>query len=94
MAELTKLESKLAEVTGLDPAAWRVTARRPLGEPAEFGYDWLILAAGVQQSYFGHAEYAPFAPGMKTIADALAIRSRVFGAANASARDSPGATVT
>jgi hypothetical protein len=37
----------LAEVTGLDPAARRVTARRPLGEPAEFGYDWLTLAAGV-----------------------------------------------
>src|ERR1700683_2217326 len=52
----------------------------PLREPAEFSYDWLILAAGVQQSYFGHDEYARFAPGMKTIADALAIRSRVFGA--------------
>ena len=74
------VECVLAEVTGLDPAARRVTARRPLGEPTEFGYDWLILAAGVQQSYFGHDEYARFAPGMKTIADALAIRSRVFGA--------------
>jgi NADH:ubiquinone reductase (H+-translocating) len=74
------VECVLAEVTGLDPAARRVTARRPLGEPAEFGYDWLILAAGVQQSYFGHDEYAQFAPGMKTIADALAIRRRVFGA--------------
>jgi NADH dehydrogenase FAD-containing subunit len=63
----------MAEVTGLDPAARRVTARRPLGEQAEFGYDWLILAAGVQQSYFGHAEYARFAPCMKTIADALAL---------------------
>ncbi len=73
------VECVLAEVTGLDPAARRVTARRPLGEAAEFGYDWLILAAGVQQSYFGHDEYARFAPGMKTIADALAIRSRVFG---------------
>ena len=56
------VECVLAEVTGLDPAARRVTARRPLGEPAEFGYDWLILAAGVQQSYFGHDEYARFAP--------------------------------
>jgi NADH dehydrogenase len=74
------VECVLAEVTGLDPAARRVTVRRPLGESAEFGYDWLILAAGVQQSYFGHDEFARFAPGMKTIADARAIRSRVFGA--------------
>jgi len=44
-----------------------VLARRPLGEQIEFGYDYLILAAGVRQSYFGHDEYAAFAPGMKTI---------------------------
>src|SRR6202451_3666523 len=37
------VECVLDEVTGLDPAARRVPARRPLGEPAEFGYDWLIL---------------------------------------------------
>jgi NADH dehydrogenase len=57
-----------------------VQARRPLGEPIELGYDYLILAAGVRQSYFGHDEYAAFAPGMKTIEDALKIRRRVFGA--------------
>ena len=55
-------------------------ARRPLGEQIEFGYDYLILAAGVRQSYFGHDEYAPIAPGMKTIEDAMKIRRRVFGA--------------
>ena len=38
------------------------------------------MAAGVRQSYFGHDEFARWAPGMKTIADALAIRRRVFGA--------------
>jgi NADH:ubiquinone reductase (H+-translocating) len=70
----------IAEVTGLDPQRRRVLARRPLGEPIEFGYDYLILAAGVRQSYFGHDEYAPIAPGMKTIEDALKIRRRVFGA--------------
>jgi NADH:ubiquinone reductase (H+-translocating) len=70
----------MAEVTGLDPARRVVHAVRPLGEQADFGYDYLIVAAGVRQSYFGHDEFAVFAPGMKTIADALLIRRRVFGA--------------
>ena len=74
------VEFVLAEVTGIDAAGRRVLARRPLGEPIEFGYDYLILAAGVRQSYFGHDEYAAIAPGMKTIEDALKIRRRVFGA--------------
>ena len=73
-------EFVLAEVTGIDAAAKKVLARRPMGEEVEFGYDYLILAAGVRQSYFGHDEYAAFAPGMKTIEDALKIRRRVFGA--------------
>src|SRR5579864_2779673 len=64
--------------TGIDPGRRRVLARRPLGEQIEFGYDYLILAAGVRQSYFGHDEYAPIAPGMKTIEDAMKIRRRVF----------------
>jgi NADH dehydrogenase len=70
----------LAEVTEIDAAGRRVLARRPLGEQIEFGYDYLILAAGVRQSYFGHDEYAAFAPGMKTLEDARRIRRRVFGA--------------
>ena len=74
------VEFMIAEVTGLDAAGRRVQARRPLGEQIEFGYDYLILAAGVRQSYFGHDEYAPNAPGMKTIEDALKIRRRIFGA--------------
>jgi NADH dehydrogenase len=73
-------EFVLAEVTGIDAVGRRVLARRPLGEQIEFGYDYLILAAGVQQSYFGHDEYAAFAPGMKSIEDARRIRRRVFGA--------------
>ncbi|HKS47823.1 MAG TPA: NAD(P)/FAD-dependent oxidoreductase [Amycolatopsis sp.] len=70
----------LAEVTGFDPSQHRVLARRPGGERIEFGYDDLIVATGVGQSYFGHDEFARWAPGMKTVADALAIRRRVFGA--------------
>jgi NADH dehydrogenase len=74
------VEFVLAEVTGIDATGRTVTARRPLGEEIEFGYDYLILAAGVRQSYFGHDEYAAVAPGMKSIEDALKIRRRVFGA--------------
>ena len=70
----------LAEVTGIDVEGRRVLATRPLGDPLEFGYDYLIVAAGVQQSYFGHDEFAQWAPGMKTIEHALVIRRRVFGA--------------
>src|SRR5512140_1050713 len=80
LAKHRNVEFQLAEVTGIDAAARKLTARRPLGEEIEFGYDYLILAAGVRQSYFGHDEYAAFAPGMKSIEDALKIRRRVYGA--------------
>ena len=43
-------------------------------------YDSLIVAAGVQSSYFGHDEFAAFAPGLKSIDDALELRGRIFGA--------------
>jgi NADH:ubiquinone reductase (H+-translocating) len=70
----------VAEVTDFDLDAREVLAMRPFGGTIRLPYDDLIVAAGVQQSYFGHDEYAPHAPGMKTLADALAIRRRVFGA--------------
>jgi NADH dehydrogenase len=43
-------------------------------------YDTLIVAAGASQSYFGNDGYADFAPGMKSIDDALELRARIFGA--------------
>jgi NADH dehydrogenase len=70
----------LAEVVDFDTAGQRVIAQRIGGDRLEFGYDDLIVAAGVRQSYFGHDEYARWAPGMKTLSDALAIRRRVYGA--------------
>jgi NADH:ubiquinone reductase (H+-translocating) len=70
----------LAEVVGFDAAGHRVIARRVGGDRLEYGYDDLIVAAGVQQSYFGHPEYAAWAPGMKSLADALDIRRRVYAA--------------
>ena len=74
------VECVTASVIDVDQAGRRVIGELPLGKRAEFPYDYLIVAAGVRQSYFGHDEFAPLAPGMKTIADALTIRRRVFGA--------------
>jgi NADH:quinone reductase (non-electrogenic) len=47
-------------------------------EAGEVGYDYLIVAAGASHAYFGHDEWEPFAPGLKTIEDALEIRRRVL----------------
>jgi NADH:ubiquinone reductase (H+-translocating) len=80
LRKLRNVEFVLAEVTSIDAERRRVLARRPLGGQMEFDYDYLILAAGVRQSYFGHDEYAAFAPGMKTVEDAMRIRRRIFGA--------------
>jgi NADH:ubiquinone reductase (H+-translocating) len=74
------VECEMAEVFDLDPGRRVVRARKPMGEEIEVGYDYLIVAAGTRQSYFGHDELKPLAPGMKTIADALMIRRRVLTA--------------
>src|SRR5438309_3572840 len=47
-------------------------------EDGEVGYDYLFVAAGASHAYFGHDEWEPFAPGLKTIEDALEIRRRVL----------------
>jgi NADH:ubiquinone reductase (H+-translocating) len=74
------LDCICAEAVNVDVARRRLICLRPLGDAIEVPYDHLIVAAGVRQSYFGHDEYADWAPGMKTISDALTIRRRVFGA--------------
>ncbi|MGC1742877.1 MAG: NAD(P)/FAD-dependent oxidoreductase, partial [Pseudolabrys sp.] len=71
---------ELAEATGFDLKARHVTAVQPGGRKVTLSYDSLIVAAGVGQSYFGHDEYAEWAPGMKTLADALDQRARILGA--------------
>ncbi|MET0475096.1 MAG: NAD(P)/FAD-dependent oxidoreductase [Mycobacterium sp.] len=70
----------LGDAVELDPDARRVTARRPDQSTFTLDYDVLVVAVGMQQSYFGHEEYAQWAPGMKTLDDALSIRRRLFGA--------------
>ncbi|WP_240108422.1 NAD(P)/FAD-dependent oxidoreductase [Streptomyces sp. MUM 203J] len=70
----------LAEVTDVDTEGRVVHAEHPDGTTAELPYDHLVVAAGVQQSYFGHDAFARYAPGMKTLDDALEIRRRVYRA--------------
>ncbi|WP_319433914.1 NAD(P)/FAD-dependent oxidoreductase [Mycobacterium sp. RTGN5] len=70
----------LGEAIELDPDARRVTARRPDETVFHLDYDYLIIAAGMRQSYFGNEHFAAWAPGMKTLDDALSIRRRVFAA--------------
>jgi NADH dehydrogenase FAD-containing subunit len=70
----------MAEVTGVDPKARRVRLAAPERGEVELDYDYLIVATGVTQSYFGHDEFAPYAPALKTIEDATAVRSAVLSA--------------
>jgi NADH:ubiquinone reductase (H+-translocating) len=71
---------EMGEVTGFDLDAKRLTATRPDGRAVVHEYDSLIVGAGAGGSYFGHDEFAEFAPGMKTLEDALDQRNRIFGA--------------
>ena len=70
----------LAEATGIDVGARKLIAARPTGDPIEFDYDDLIVAAGMRQSYFGHDEFARYAPGLKSLTDAETIRTKVLAA--------------
>ncbi|HEY1665257.1 MAG TPA: NAD(P)/FAD-dependent oxidoreductase [Trebonia sp.] len=74
------VECVMAEVAGINAVGRRVFGVRPGGGRIDWEYDDLIVAAGMRQSYFGHDEFAKFAPGMKSISDVLTIRRRVFGA--------------
>ncbi len=69
----------LGEVTDIDVAAKTVTSHI-VGRVTVTPYDSLIVAAGAVTSWFGHDEYARYAPGMKSIDDALELRGRIFGA--------------
>ena len=70
-AEITTL---LGTVTGVDAAARTVR----LADGGALSYDTLILATGARHAYFGHDEWEPFAPGLKTIEDATTIRRAIL----------------
>jgi NADH dehydrogenase len=70
----------LGEAVTVDAAARKLTAARPDGSTFELDYDFLIVGAGMRQSYFGHDEFAEWAPGMKSISEALEVRRRIYSA--------------
>jgi NADH dehydrogenase FAD-containing subunit len=70
----------LGEVTGVDTEQHRVLASSADRKNVPIPYDFLILATGARHSYFGHDEFERFAPGLKGLGDALAIRNRVLEA--------------
>ncbi|SDP41782.1 NADH dehydrogenase [Klenkia soli] len=69
----------LGEVVDIDLADKTVTSWL-LGRETVHAYDHLIVAAGAGQSYFGNSQFSQFAPGMKSVDDALELRGRILGA--------------
>ena len=80
----------LAEVVGIDLRSRSVVANRPGVGSRQIGFDYLVVAAGMQSSYFGHDEFAEYAPCLKTITDGETIRSKILSAyESAEATDDP-----
>jgi NADH dehydrogenase FAD-containing subunit len=84
-------EVLLADVTGVD-----LQGRSIVAESADrvrrIPYHFLVLATGVHQSYFGHDEFEPFAPGLKSLADAVVLRNRILQAFEIAEADADRAT--
>ncbi|WP_260610049.1 NAD(P)/FAD-dependent oxidoreductase [Sphingomonas sp. IC081] len=64
----------LDRVYGIDAEHTRII----LGDCEPMSYDWLVIATGARHSYFGKDAWAPFAPGIKTVEDATAVRRKIL----------------
>ncbi|MGH8401277.1 MAG: NAD(P)/FAD-dependent oxidoreductase, partial [Gammaproteobacteria bacterium] len=73
----------LARVTGVDTANRKVL----YADGGQLHYDTLILATGARHAYFGHDEWEPYAPGLKTLEDAVTIRARILYALEMAERE-------
>lgn len=73
----------MATVTGIDTQAQQVL----LGDGYGMYYDYLIIATGASSNYFGHQEWQQFAPGLKSISDAITVRRIVLSAFEAAERE-------
>lgn len=73
LRDLPNVEVVLDEVERIDPVA-----REVVMTDGRLPYDYLILAAGANHAYFGHDEWEPLAPGLKTLEEALDIRRRIL----------------
>src|SRR5580658_2202114 len=70
----------LGEVTGVDTTSKQVIVDAGDKVGVRVSYDYLILATGASHSYFGHDEFATFAPGLKSLSDAEALRNHILEA--------------
>ena len=77
----------MAEIIAVDPAARTVK----LEDGSTIAYDYLVVATGSMHSYFGNDAWAPYAPGLKTLEDALDIRARILLAYERAERESDSA---
>jgi NADH dehydrogenase len=79
-AKQPNVSVEMAEVTAIDTGARVLRALLLNAEWLDVAYDYLIIAAGARPSYFGHDAFAAFAPGLKTLSDAEAVRSKILKA--------------
>ncbi|UVK38836.1 NAD(P)/FAD-dependent oxidoreductase [Mesorhizobium sp. AR10] len=79
-AKQANLDVMLADVVGVDLPHRTVDALYPGVGIRKVRFDFLVVATGTRPSYFGHDEFAAFAPGIKTLADAEAIRTKILSA--------------
>ncbi|MBV8730248.1 MAG: FAD-dependent oxidoreductase, partial [Acidobacteriia bacterium] len=70
----------LGEITGVDKDARCVFVSDADRVNVPVHYDYLVLATGANHSYFGHDEFRKYAPGLKSLADAVAIRNKILSA--------------
>ena len=77
----------LGDVQAIDLSSRRIM----LEDGASIDYDYLIVATGTSHTYFGHDDWGPYAPGLKTLEDALAIRRRILVAFEQAERESDAA---
>lgn len=77
------VEVMLGEVVDIDPTAREVE----VADGSRIGYDYLVLAAGATDQYFGHSDWEHFAPGLKSIDDAVEVRRRFLLAFEAAERE-------
>jgi NADH dehydrogenase len=74
------LSALLAEVTGIDVASRTIEASAQGVGVRKIAFDYLVVATGMRPSYFGHDEFARYAPGLKSLTDAETIRAKILGA--------------
>ena len=84
LRDRSEVTTLFANVSGVDAAGKRVL----LDDDGSIPYDTLVLATGARHAYFGHDEWEPFAPGLKTLEDATTLRRRILVAFERAERES------